>query len=1227
MNADLPPISREELEVRLTALLLGELPPAEAAAVRALAANDSELGRLLARLEQAIQLVREGLAAPGGGSAAEQPPAKLSPEKRAQLLARFQSPPPAGAGAPTFLSARGEAPHPGPLPKGEGATGSAAGAGGGATSPGASADKDVRAPAVTPEVMGVKRLPARRSRSRWIVPAFAVCGALVVLAGLTIPALQQAKYKHPAHMTSLPSRGDLAAMADEAPAAADRLSRTYGLPLPGAPMPQVAAGRSEAGVPVQPAAPAAAVREQLRREIVLPGVTDLEKEGVAAAYGGFGGGLGGMAGRPPGRGESESDWPLVENRLPAPPASTVTVADQAAPTATRLGITASSGTGQDGLQAAPPRAGGAQDWYFDGSAPITAGKPAVAGGRAAAPTDPASRGANTHFFADLDASAQQLGRENQGELARSRITGGLADNRSSAAAGEESLLRQAPARPAAGAAPASGPVASGPRLPMPSLKGTPEDLPRGLGIEAPEKTEAEQRERWRAIQESAAAAPATPAPPAEMNPELQARFARRYGLSPRQPAAAAPPPPVQDAAPASPPVLGDSPVVGRSFRVEAPPTTAGLPAGSPEPALAIGDAVELARLYRENRAQPPAGLAAAQERLSEASARETLNFAVQATNALADRSQVELSLGEGLGDVSSSRTAGRAGVATIVNGASRVLTEDARKLYEAGRLAEAAEKLDAALAANPDDQSTRIYRALMDAAQSRDAKAKTAQAEVIAEWAEADKLAAVVQTTRQLELKREANAPIPAPPPQPAAEPPPPPKPPAQAPIPQPEIATAENAFSTFSLNVADVSFKLAQASLEQGVLPDVTTLRSEEFLNAFDYRDPEAAAGQPVAFAWERARNPFAHNRDFLRFSLKTAATGRQAGRPMNLVLLLDNSGSMERADRVRIIQEALPVLASQLQPQDRVSVAAFARTPRLWLDALPGDKAGEALQLLGTLTPQGGTDLGAALQLGYETARRHYLPGGLNRVVLLTDGAANLGDVDPDSLRRKVEAHRQQGIALDCFGIGWDGYNDDLLEVLSRNGDGRYGFVNTPEAAATEFAAKLAGALKVAASDVKVQVEFNPARVTHWRQIGYAKHQLTKEQFRDNTVDAAEIAAQEAGNGLYVIETNPQGQGPLATVRVRYKLPGTSDYRELEWLVPYTGNAVPLAQAGPAMRLAVAATGFAEWLAGSPFAAEITPDRLLALLASVPEAYGADARPKQLEWMIRQAKSLTGK
>ncbi|MBE7499962.1 MAG: von Willebrand factor type A domain-containing protein [Verrucomicrobiales bacterium] len=475
-------------------------------------------------------------------------------------------------------------------------------------------------------------------------------------------------------------------------------------------------------------------------------------------------------------------------------------------------------------------------------------------------------------------------------------------------------------------------------------------------------------------------------------------------------------------------------------------------------------------------------------------------------------------------------------------------------------------------------------------------------------------------TSTDLDSLERVEQAAPTPPPTVPAEP----APPAE---PQPEVFTADNPFSTFSLNVTDVAFKLAAASLEAGQLPAPASIRVEEFVNAFDYRDPEPAPGAPLAFHWERARYPFAHNRDVLRFSVQTAALGREPGRPLNLVLLLDNSGSMERADRVTILREALHVLAGQLAPQDQISVVAFARTARLWVDALPGSQAAELLDRVGNLTPEGGTNLEDALKVGYETALRHFLPHGVNRVILLTDGAANLGAVEPDVLKAMVAELRRRGVALDCFGIGWEGYNDDLLEVLSRHGDGRYGFVNTPEEAATGFADQLAGALQVAAADVKVQVEFNPARVASWRQIGYAKHQLTKEQFRDNTVDAAEIGAAESGNALYVIETNPRGQGALGILRVRYRVPTTGQVHELEWPLEYRGPAPDLAQASPTLRLATAAAAFGEMLATSPFAAEVSSDRLLPLLRGVAAAFHPDPRPAQLEAMIQQARALGGR
>lgn len=443
---------------------------------------------------------------------------------------------------------------------------------------------------------------------------------------------------------------------------------------------------------------------------------------------------------------------------------------------------------------------------------------------------------------------------------------------------------------------------------------------------------------------------------------------------------------------------------------------------------------------------------------------------------------------------------------------------------------------------------------------------------------------------------------------------------------PKPEISTRENAFSTFSLNVSDVAFKLAKASLDAGKMPHAETVRSEEFLNAFNYHDPAPVGNERVAFAWNRARNPFAHDRDLLRFSIQTAARGRAADQPLNLVVLLDSSGSMERADRERIVREMLGVLVKQLKRSDKVSVVAFARTPRLLIDGAPGGRPDYVLQRVTGLTPEGGTNLEAALETAYQIARRHYLARGNNRVILLTDGAANLGDVNPDTLRERVVAERKRGVAMDCFGVGWEGYNDDLLESLSRNGDGRYGFINDPTEARDGFADLLAGALQVAAADVKAQVEFNPARVTTWRQIGYDKHQLTKEQFRDNTVDAAEIGAAESGTALYSIQVNRRGVGPLGVVRVRFRVPATGEYVEEQWELDYTPAELPLKSAPPAMRLSAVATGFAEWLAANPFAGGVNLTDLERFLTGVPEAFPNDARPRELRRMISQSRTISG-
>ncbi len=449
--------------------------------------------------------------------------------------------------------------------------------------------------------------------------------------------------------------------------------------------------------------------------------------------------------------------------------------------------------------------------------------------------------------------------------------------------------------------------------------------------------------------------------------------------------------------------------------------------------------------------------------------------------------------------------------------------------------------------------------------------------------------------------------------------------PPAVADEPKPELRAVEQPFSTFSLNVSDVSLRLAEAALKKGQWPAKATIRSEEFVNAFDYRDPLPAEGQRLAFRWERARHPFAHDREVLRFSVKAAATGRKQAKHLNLVLLLDNSGSMERADRVALIQKSLLGLSKQLTIRDRVSLVTFARRARLRIDNLPGDKLADAVRKLGELVPEGGTNLEEALDLAYATARKRYQPKGGNRVILLTDGAANLGELSPLSLKGKVEDQRRRGIALDCFGIGWDGYEDHMLETLSRNGDGRYAFLNDLSDVDEMFSRKLAGALRPAAADLKVQIEFNPERVELYRQVGFEKHQLKKEYFRDNSIDAAEIAAAEAGNALYMVKVNPRGKGDLGVCRIRYKEPETGAYKEREWPLAYRREVVAFADSSSAMRLAVHAASFAEWLSESPYGAGFESEEAEADLRVLRNEFPAESPVKRLSKMIGQARSIS--
>jgi secreted protein with Ig-like and vWFA domain len=317
---------------------------------------------------------------------------------------------------------------------------------------------------------------------------------------------------------------------------------------------------------------------------------------------------------------------------------------------------------------------------------------------------------------------------------------------------------------------------------------------------------------------------------------------------------------------------------------------------------------------------------------------------------------------------------------------------------------------------------------------------------------------------------------------------------------------------------------------------------------------------------------------------------------------------------------------LASHLNESDVVTVVGFSRRPRLIADRWGGARAGELAGVVAATPSEGGTNLELALRAASEVAGAQFLEGAQNRVVLITDGAANLGDAAPESLRQLVVAMRQSGVGFDACGVGADGMNDSVLEALTRDGDGRYYMLDRPEDADEGFVRQMAGALRPAAKNVKVQVVFNPDRVKRYRLAGFEQHRLAAEDFRNDAVDAAELAAAEAGVALYHFEADPSGEGPVGTVFVRFQDVATGEMVERSWTVPYEARPPRLDEAAPALRLAAAAGLLAEKLKGGPTAGAVDLAELEQLAGGLRSDFGASERVTQLGSMVARARSLEG-
>lgn len=434
------------------------------------------------------------------------------------------------------------------------------------------------------------------------------------------------------------------------------------------------------------------------------------------------------------------------------------------------------------------------------------------------------------------------------------------------------------------------------------------------------------------------------------------------------------------------------------------------------------------------------------------------------------------------------------------------------------------------------------------------------------------------------------------------------------------EIATAEESYSTFSLRVSDNSFRIAQAVMAQNQRPAADSVRVEEFYNAFDYGDPIPTAQEPVTASMEQSAHPILPQRNLLRIALRTASVGRSAGQPLRLTLLVDQSGSMNRNDRRSALLASIQELSRMLTEQDQISVIGFSRTPRLLAEKIPGNETQRLLEIVRAVPSDGGTNLEEALKLGEVVAKRNQIPNAQNRLLLFTDGAANLGNADPARLSDWVKQLRQKNLSFDIAGIGMDGLNDPLLVEIARHGNGRYYVTNDATQAKEQFANQLAGAFRPVAENVKVQVRFNPQRVSRYQLIGFEKDRLRTEDFRNDRVDAAEMSAAEAGQALYQIELLLEGKGDIGEVSVRFRDVATQQMVERKWTIRHDATTPVFDRASPTMQLAGMAMLAAQKLQGGDFASMIRFAEMQEPRRHLREMFSQSQRVGELLQMIDQ-------
>ena len=413
----------------------------------------------------------------------------------------------------------------------------------------------------------------------------------------------------------------------------------------------------------------------------------------------------------------------------------------------------------------------------------------------------------------------------------------------------------------------------------------------------------------------------------------------------------------------------------------------------------------------------------------------------------------------------------------------------------------------------------------------------------------------------------------------------------------------AETPVSTFSIDVDTGSYSNVRRFLNQGRLPVKDAVRVEEMLNYFSYNYPlPKDKSRPFSVTTEIAPTPWNANTHLLRIGLKGYDIAAEKLPPANLVFLVDVSGSMFSPDKLPLLKSGLKLLVQKLRAQDRVSLVVYAGNTGVVLPPTPGDQKARIMAALDGLEAGGSTNGGAGISLAYNMAEQGFIKGGINRVLLATDGDFNVGTVSFDALKNLVEQKRKTGVSLTTLGFGTGNYNDRLMEQLADVGNGNYAYIDNLTEANKVLVTEMSSTLETIAKDVKIQVEFNPAVVAEYRLVGYENRVLKREDFNNDKVDAGDIGAGHTVTALYEItlvtskgariaplrygsEAPATGKrDEIAMLRLRYKLP-TSDTSNLIEQPLRTADIKEPGKASGDFRFAAAVAAFGQQLRGGQY------------------------------------------